>query len=64
MRRFDMPKSEYERVLDECGFTDSEKQVLALKRRGWANADVAAEMYVSLRTVNRRVHSIKEKMDR
>ena len=64
MRRFDMPKSEYERVLDECGFTDSEKQVLALKRRGWANADVAAEMYVSLRTVNRRVHSIKEKLDR
>ena len=59
-----MPKSEYERVLDECGFTDSEKQVLALKRRGWANADVAAEMYVSLRTVNRRVHSIKEKLDR
>lgn len=64
MRRFDMPKSEYERVLDECGFTDAEKAVLALKRRGWANADVAAEMYVSLRTVNRRVHSIKEKMDR
>ena len=29
MRRFDMPKSEYERVLDECGFTDAEKAVLA-----------------------------------
>lgn len=64
MRRFDMPKSEYERVLDECGFTDSEKAVLALKRRGWANADVAEELYVSLRTVNRRVRSIKEKLDR
>jgi DNA-binding NarL/FixJ family response regulator len=61
MGRYECSKTEYERILDECGLTDSEKKVLALKRRGWANADVAAQLNFSLRTINRRTSAIRRK---
>lgn len=42
--------------------TDEETDVLQLRRRGWRNADIAAELHCSERTVKRRVHSIKNKI--
>nr|DAE92793.1 MAG TPA: helix-turn-helix protein [Ackermannviridae sp.] len=42
--------------------TDEEKAVLDLRRRGWRNAEIAAELYCSERTVNRRVRNIKNKL--
>lgn len=33
--------------------TDEETDVLQLRRRGWRNADIAAELNCSERTVNR-----------
>lgn len=60
--KLEMRQGEYERLLAECGFTDAEKDVLQLKRRGWANVDIAAELYCSSRTVGRRLHSIRRKM--
>lgn len=42
--------------------TDEETDVLQLRRRGWRNADIAAELNLSERTVKRRVHSIKTKI--
>ncbi len=40
--------------------TDEETDVLQLRRRGWRNADIAAELHCSERTVNRRVRSNKK----
>lgn len=60
--KLEMRQSEYDRLLAECGFTDEEKAVLGLKRRGWDNVDIAAELYCSSRTVGRRLHSIRRKM--
>ncbi len=60
--KLEMCQSEYDRLVAQCGFTDSEIEVLGYKRRGWANEDIAAEMYCSSRTVKRRVRSIKLKM--
>ena len=40
--------------------TDEETDVLQLRRRGWRNADIAAELNCS--TVKRRVRSIKNKI--
>lgn len=42
--------------------TDEETDVLQLRRRGWRNADIAAELNCSERTIKRRVHSIKNKI--
>ena len=42
--------------------TDEETDVLQLRRRGWRNADIAAELNLSERTVNRRVKAIAGKL--
>lgn len=42
--------------------TDEEKAVLDLKRRGFGNAEIAAELNLSERTVNRRVKAIVRKL--
>ncbi len=42
--------------------TDEEKAVLDLKRRGFGNAEIAAELNLSERTVNRRVKAIVGKL--
>lgn len=42
--------------------TDEEKAVLDLKRRGFGNAEIAAELNLSERTVNRRVRAIVGKL--
>ena len=41
--------------------TDEERAVLALRKRGWRNAEIAAELHCSERTVNRRVRKLKDK---
>lgn len=57
---FRMSRSDYD---DLCfDLTDDEHAVLDLRRRGLHNADIAAELYCSERTVNRRVRSIKNKI--
>lgn len=60
--KLEMRQSEYERLIDECGFTDEERAVLDYKRRGWFDADIAEELYCSRRTVGRRLNSIRRKM--
>lgn len=44
--------------------TDREKRVLELKERGWKIEDIAAEIYVHRRTVDRILKSIKNKNSR
>ena len=57
---FSMSRSEYDDIV--FGLTDEEREVLDLRRRGLRNADIAAELYCSERTVNRRVRNIKNKL--
>lgn len=57
---FRMSRSDYD---DLCfDLTDDEHAVLDFRRRGWRNADIAAEMHCSERTVNRHVRAIKNKL--
>ena len=55
-------REKYEKLIRDCGFTDDELKVFALKQRGWYGADIAAEMNISLRTVSRLYSSIKSKI--
>ena len=43
--------------------TDDERAVLDLRRRGFCNAEIAAELNCSERTVNRLVRAIVAKID-
>ena len=43
--------------------TDDERAVLDLRRRGFGNAEIAAELNCSERTVNRLVRAIVDKID-
>lgn len=42
--------------------TDDERAVLDLRRRGLGNAEIAAEMNCSERTVNRLVRAVEDKI--
>ena len=43
--------------------TDDERAVLDLRRRGFGNAEIAAELNCSERTVNRLVRAIVDKIN-
>lgn len=55
---------EWEELLSACDFTDEERQIIALLRRGWYGVDIAAELDISLRTEQRRCRSIAAKIRR
>ncbi|MBR6051140.1 MAG: hypothetical protein IKP68_08065 [Clostridia bacterium] len=55
---------EWEELLAGCDFTDEERAVIALLRRGWYGVDIAAEIGISQRTEQRRVRSITAKIRR
>lgn len=50
--------SEWEKYISLCGFTDDELEIIKFLRRGWAQADIAAELCVSLSTLKRRIKRI------
>lgn len=64
MYKMDFSKKEYDHLVEVCGFTDDELEVLDLKRRGWYTADIAAELNISERTVKRRTQRIVNKIIR
>lgn len=53
---------EWEDFIHNCGFTDSENAIISLIRRGWYGADIAAELNLSLSTVNLRKRRIRQKI--
>lgn len=55
---------EWEEFIRNCGFTDAELEVVALLRRGWYSIDIAEEINVSKRTVDRLRKRITQKITR
>lgn len=49
---------EWEEYITHCGFTDDELEIIKFLRKGWAQADIAAELCISLSTLKRRVKRI------
>lgn len=45
---------EWESFVENCGFTDDELEIVRFIRKGWACIDIAAELCISLSTLNRR----------
>lgn len=57
---FSMSRAEYEQLC--FNLTDDERHVLNSRRRGRRNAEIAAEMNCSERTVKRYAKAVHDKM--
>lgn len=69
LKRLDYNKAEYEFLLENCGFTDRQKEIFALKRRGFSEIQIS--MYedknfhylpASTSTVKREIRRIRNKI--
>lgn len=64
MKKLDFYPEEWREFLDNIDFTDDERKIIALVRRGWHQEDIAAELYTSRATIARRYTSITNKIVR
>lgn len=62
MYKFDFNKTEYEYFLNECPFTDEEKKVFELRRKGKSVYGMSFDLNVSERTIKRRIASVNKKI--
>lgn len=60
--KFDFTRTEYEYFLSECPFTDEEKAVFDLRRKGHSIVSISLELNMSESTVSRRIKSITKKV--
>lgn len=62
MKRFDFSYNEYQRFLERCPFTEEEKKVLEMRRKGMSNVQISMELNICDSTVTNRVNSICKKI--
>ena len=62
LKRLDFNKSEYEFFMENCNFTDRQKEILDLRRKGFSILSISCKIFVSERTVNREIKRIKNKI--
>lgn len=53
---------ECERFRSLCNFTDEERKVFDMRVKGRSNVDISMRLNMSVRTVERRIHSVKRKI--
>lgn len=64
MLRFDFTKAEYEKFMDQCPFTDEEKEIFLMRRSEKSIVFMAQKLNVSERTIKRRIKAINVKIIR
>lgn len=52
-----------EQILRDCTFKDQERQIFDLLCKGYCDADISDKVYLSERTVTRRVKDIRDKIE-
>ena len=62
LNKFDFTRTEYEYFIHECPFTDDEKEVFDLRRKGKSIVAISLELNMSESTVSRRIKSITKKV--
>lgn len=66
LKKLDFTKNEYEFFLENCGFTDRQKEILNLRRRGFSIVQISMHegeyLPVSTRNVDRELKEIKRKI--
>ena len=64
MNKFDFSYDEYQRFLERCPFTDEERQIIDMRRKGKSILYIADTMNMSDRTVSRKIRSICRKISK
>lgn len=64
LKRLDFNKKEYEYFIENCNFTDRQKEILDLRRSGKSIVEISLKIPVSTRTVDREIRKIKNKIIR
>ena len=62
LKKLDFNKAEYEYFIENCNFTDRQKQILDLRRKGKSIVAISLETYLSERTINIEIKRIKNKI--
>ena len=62
LNKFDFTRTEYEYFLAECPFTEDEKAIFDLRRKGKSIVAISFELNMSESTVSRRIKSITKKV--
>ena len=62
--KFRFFNDEWELFIENCGFSDEELELIPYIRREWAQADISAELCISVSTIVRRSNRIAEKIAR
>lgn len=62
LKRLDFNKTEYEYFIENCNFTDRQKEILDLRRKGLSIIAISIKTYLSERTINREIKKIKKKI--
>ena len=62
--KFRFFNDEWELFIENCGFSDEELELIPYIRREWAQADISAELCISVSTIVRRSKRIAEKIAR
>ena len=64
MKFSDFTKPELERIIENANFTEEEVRIFKLLSRNFTQKEIAYKLSMSVRTLERRVKSIKSKIER
>ena len=62
LKKLDFNKSEYEYFIENCNFTDRQKEILDLRRKGKFIIEITFITNLSESTINREIKNIKRKI--
>lgn len=62
MNKFDFSYDEYQRFLERCPFSEEERQILEMWRKGMPNVQISMELNIGVSTITKRVKSISKKI--
>ena len=62
LKNLDFSKSEYEYFIENCNFTDRQKDILDLRRKGKTYVEISMKLFISEATVKREIKRIKYKI--
>lgn len=62
LKNLDFNKTEYEYFIENCNFTDRQKDILDLRRKGKTYIEISMKLFISEATVKREIKKIKHKI--
>lgn len=62
LKSLDFSKNEYEYFIENCNFNERQKKILDRRRKGMSIVEIALDLFISERTVNREIKKIKLKI--